>query len=129
MIDGKCSREAVLERAMPITKLVLFWGNYGVIVRVVEDFFGVSIEKDRRFRSLVFPRQVACYLLWIFTDLKLREMAEIVGYTGDQKHSSVVYGIKSIKGLCKVDVNIRKKVIELEGILEIIGDDYKKENK
>jgi len=49
---------------------------------------------------------------------KLNFIADVVGYDGKQKHSSVIHGIKTIKNLCFSDENIRKQIIELETKIE-----------
>ncbi len=80
-----------------------------IILERVEIFFNVNkgeLKKGKRSKNLVFPRQVAMYLIRELTDLSLPEIGVIFGA---KHHTTILYAHKKIKG--ELSKNERLKFI------------------
>lgn len=84
------------------------------VLNVVSSFFKVDLWDRTRKREVVFPRQVAMSLLYVFTDMGLKKIAEEFG----TDHATVLYSRNTVWGLCRHYPEIRKQVIEIESQLE-----------
>lgn len=59
-------------------------------------------------------RQVYAYCLWKFTDMRMED----IGQHMNRDHSTVAYAVNTINARCKVEPDIRKEIIEIEGLFE-----------
>jgi len=84
------------------------------IVNTVLEYYGVDIFADTHKREIAFARQVAVYLLWHYTRMKVVAIAALFG----RNHSSVSHSVKNVNNLCSGDRSIRMQVIELESKFE-----------
>lgn len=89
-------------------------GKVGMIVKKVSEYFGVDIFQKARKREVVFPRQVAMCLLHTFTRLNYPEIAALF----NSDHASVIHSKRKVWDLCKHYPEIRKKVIDIETLIE-----------
>ncbi|MBN3039732.1 MAG: chromosomal replication initiator protein DnaA [Candidatus Omnitrophica bacterium] len=67
------------------------------ILEKVADYFSINkeeLKKSKRSKNLVFPRQIAMYLIRELTDLSL---PEIGGVFGAKHHTTILYAHKKIK--------------------------------
>ena len=88
-----------------------------LILDIVSDHFGVSIadlKSKKRNAELVFPRQIAMYLIRNMTDASLKAVGVILG---GKDHSTIKHGIEKIENELQTDetlsntINIIKKKI------------------
>jgi hypothetical protein len=87
------------------------------IKRVVCNFFSISEQEicfRRRKRNIVFPRQVAMYVMTQHTDLSLQSIGSEFG---DYDHTTVVHSREVIRDLMCSDPDVRKSVKEIERTL------------
>jgi chromosomal replication initiator protein len=77
------------------------------IVEKVADHFNIlkdDLKKSKRSKNLVFPRQIAMYLLRELTELSLPEIGRVFGA---KHHTTVLYGCKKIKQDLKKDEKLK----------------------
>ena len=88
-----------------------------LILDIVSDHFGVSIadlKGGKRNAEIVFPRQIAMYLIRNMTETSLKAVGVILG---GKDHSTIKHGIEKIENELKADetlsntINIIKKKI------------------
>lgn len=80
------------------------------IMEIVSKYFGVSkevIKSKSRKREIVYPRQVATYLIHVTTTLS---WADISTFLGGKEHSNAIYSCEVIKNLMDTDEKIRNDV-------------------
>ena len=84
---------------------------------IVSEHFGVSIpdlKGNKRNAEIVFPRQIAMYLIRNMTETSLKAVGVILG---GKDHSTIKHGIEKIENELKADetlsntINIIKKKI------------------
>ncbi|MCX8228871.1 MAG: chromosomal replication initiator protein DnaA [Planctomycetota bacterium] len=84
------------------------------LIRVISRHYRVSIEdlkSKKRTHSIVFPRQVAMFLLRQLTPFSLEE----VGHSfGGRDHSTVVYAVEKMKARQRVDTQFATELADLE---------------
>lgn len=84
-----------------------------LIQEVVCDYFGIKREellsKTRR-REIALPRQLAMYFAKEFTN---STFSKIGAEMGGKDHSTVMYACETIRGVSKVDKEVKKYVKEL----------------
>lgn len=85
------------------------------IREIITRYFGVDFLQKTRKREVCYPRQIYAYCLYIFTDIKLTEIAKEAGYAD---HSNTLYSVSIIRELCKQNLDIKKQVIEVESMIE-----------
>jgi chromosomal replication initiator protein len=87
------------------------------VIDAVSRHFQVS-EKDllgrQRTREIVFPRQVAMYLLREETDISLEEIGRAMG---GRDHTTVLHGIKKIEAALDDDVQLRASLMAIREVL------------
>lgn len=88
-----------------------------LILDIVSDHFGVSIadlKGGKRNAEIVFPRQIAMYLIRNMTETSLKAVGVILG---GKDHSTIKHGIEKIENELQADetlsntINIIKKKI------------------
>ena len=88
-----------------------------LILDIVSEHFGVSISDlkgNKRNAEIVFPRQIAMYLIRNMTETSLKAVGVILG---GKDHSTIKHGIEKIENELKADetlsntINIIKKKI------------------
>jgi chromosomal replication initiator protein len=83
------------------------------ILHVVTARYAVKLsdlQSRRRTNAVVVPRQVGMYLARRVTRMSLEEIGH---YFGGRDHSTVLYAIEKIAGLCRTDDGVRSTVTEL----------------
>lgn len=98
-----------------MTKVEIFQQKKAEIRAVIDRKFGVNFLKKTRERDIVYPKHLYVYCLYIFTDARLKKIANDVGY---KNHSSVITSVKAVRALCKFNEEIKKEVITIEAVLE-----------
>ena len=84
------------------------------LTRIISQHYQVSVEdlkSKKRTRSIVFPRQVAMFLLRQLTALSLEEIGECFG---GRDHSTVVYAVEKMKARQRVDTQFATDLSNLE---------------
>lgn len=83
---------------------------------VVNSYFKVRFAQSKhRTVQVTTPRQILMYCLYVFTDLKLKAIALEAGRTD---HTTVLHSVKTVRGLCDSYEDFRKKIIEIESMIE-----------
>jgi len=95
-IDIKLAREVVMSIIEPSTQYdeIKVKITSDEIIDVVLEFYKISREDllgSKRKKSIVIPRQICVYLLRKYTDLSLKEIAEIMRR---KDHSTIIHAIK-----------------------------------
>lgn len=89
------------------------------IARVVARHLGVAVaemsEKGRQSHRVVFPRFVAYYLSRHLTEYSLSQ----IGSVFNKDHTTVLNGIRRMKGMMEEDPHVRSQVEEIQQ--EILG--------
>ncbi len=83
------------------------------IQRCVCDYFGIKVSDlraKRRSKSVVFPRQVAMYLV---RELTVKSLPEIGDFFGGRGHATVIHAINKIKNRVKHDFETKRAVDQL----------------
>lgn len=78
-----------------------------VILEKVGEFFDISTEdlkKNKRSKTLVFPRQVAMYLIRELTELSLPEIGRLFGA---KHHTTILYAHKKVKDSLKKENKVK----------------------
>lgn len=86
--------------------------NISYIQEVVCDYFGIKREdllSKTRKREIALPRQLAMYFAKEFTNSTFSKIGAEMG----KNHSTVMYACESIKGISKVDKEVKKFVKEI----------------
>ncbi len=84
------------------------------VISVVTEHFGVSmaeLQSKRRTQSVVFPRQLAMFLVRQLTGLSLNEIG---GHFGGRDHSTVLYSLQRVERRRLVDSNFSVLLAEIE---------------
>lgn len=92
---------------------------FHLIIRTVAERYGITeidIVSDRQDRSVVRPRQIVMYLAKSMTVLSLTEIARRLG---GKDHTTIIYGIRKIKGMTDTDQHFHSQVHDLRQ--EILG--------
>jgi chromosomal replication initiator protein len=79
----------------------------------VADYFNIAkddLKKNKRSKNLVFPRQIAMYLLRELTELSLPEIGSVFGA---KHHTTILYGCRKIKADIKNDEKLKYTVDSL----------------
>lgn len=79
------------------------------VKRVIAKEFGISIDammSRSRVRSHSTARHVFCYIMRQYTDMRHREIGDMIG----RDHSSVIHAVKNIAGLIEVNTSVKEKV-------------------
>ena len=80
------------------------------IMDIVSKYFGVSKEvmkcKSRK-REIVYPRQVATYLIHVTTTIPLYDISV---FLGGKEHTNALYSFQTIKDLMDTDEKVRNDV-------------------
>ncbi len=87
--------------------------NITYIQEVVCDYFGIKREdllSKTRKREIALPRQLAMYFA---KELTNSTFSKIGAEMGGKDHSTVMYACESIKGIAKVDKDVKKYVKEI----------------
>jgi chromosomal replication initiator protein len=83
------------------------------VVSQVADAFGVTVQNlvgpDRR-QEVVFPRQIAMYLLRVEANYSLPKIGEALG---GRDHTTVMYAVQKVTDLLERDDKLRHQVIEI----------------
>lgn len=90
------------------------------IIALVEDYFGITLELmcyTSRKREIVYPRQVAMYLLIHYSPLSLKNIGKIFG----KDHTTVIHSRQSIQDLIDTNSEIRNQIGNLTLQLNIYG--------
>lgn len=74
------------------------------------DITVMDLISERRTRNLTIPRQISFYLCKTLT---LRSLPDIGRFHGDKDHTTVLYGVRKITALCKVNHQWRDIVEEI----------------
>lgn len=84
------------------------------ILKVVQNYYDVNEDyykrKTRKY-EILFPRQVAMYLIRQNTKLSLNSIGEKFG---NKNHATIINGVKRIKGYVDVDKQIRMEVKDIQ---------------
>lgn len=99
---------------LQLERLNLSKGRVGLIEDVVCKHYNISMEKlksHRRFRELSFARMVCYYLIRKHTTLGLIAIGKRMG---GRDHATIINGVKTIKDIMSVDVNVRLQVEAIE---------------
>jgi len=83
------------------------------IIDIISNHYGLNdgaLLRKTRNREIVFPRQIAMYLIRTKLKLTLKEIAKHFG----KDHSTVIYSIDTITGLITNDKKIRENVEYIE---------------
>jgi chromosomal replication initiator protein len=87
------------------------------VIDAVSRHFQVS-EKDllgrQRTREIVFPRQIAMYLMREETDISLEEIGRAMG---GRDHTTVLHGVKKIEAALDEDVQLRASLMAIREVL------------
>jgi len=84
-----------------------------IIFQIVLEHFGISEESilsKRRFRRIVYPRQVCMYLLYKNTNLTLVDIGTIFS---SKDHTTVIHAKKTISDQMQVDREVKDDIIIL----------------
>ncbi|MBR5506689.1 MAG: chromosomal replication initiator protein DnaA [Clostridia bacterium] len=79
----------------------------------VEKYFSLredDLFKDTRSQNIVYPRQVAMYLIKNYTNLSLKQIGE---FFGGKDHSTVISGINKIESKLNSDPSLEKTIEDL----------------
>jgi len=83
------------------------------IQRCVCDYFGIKVSDlraKRRSKSVVFPRQIAMYLI---RELTVKSLPEIGDFFGGRGHATVIHAINKIKNGIKHDFETKRSLDQL----------------
>lgn len=86
-----------------------------IIIQIVSDYTGVSVNdivSSKRSNEIATARQISMYLCREYLDrISLQQIGDAVG---GKDHTTVLSGIKKIKGLIETDSNIRTTIEDIE---------------
>jgi chromosomal replication initiation ATPase DnaA len=106
-----------MKRGRKKRPLVTFHDSFTKITSRVREYYHVDfLDVDSRKRDVAFARQVAMYMMMVFTDTPIKDIAKLVLDTED--HGSVIYANKQIRAFCRQYPDIRKQIIDIETMLE-----------
>jgi len=88
----------------------------GKIIDVICSYYQLSetaLFTRRRYRRIVFPRQVCHVMLKKYTHLNVVEVAKMF----KMDHTSIINSWKVVRNLCETDEEIKKQIIEIENAI------------
>lgn len=86
------------------------------IIDIVVKEFNLSLNElmgVRRFRSIVYPRQICMYLIKRNTHLSLTQIGKIFG----KDHTSVIHSCNSIRDHLDTNLKARRDFLKLEELI------------
>jgi hypothetical protein len=86
------------------------------IFDVVEAYIGEPLATKRRFHTLVYGRQLYCYVAKQMTTASLNEIAELIGGID---HTSVIHSIQKFKNLHHTELVVQRDLIKVLNNLEL----------
>lgn len=102
------------ERFFTDSKKVVDGKLMDFIVKLVQNYYKVDEDyfrrKTRKY-EIVFPRQVAMYLIRKNTKLSLYSIGEKFG---NKNHATIINGVKRIKGYIQVDKKVKEQVNDIQ---------------
>jgi chromosomal replication initiation ATPase DnaA len=106
-----------MKRGRKKRPLITFQDNFVKITSSVMEYYHVDfLDRRCRERDVAFARQVAMYMMVVFTDTPLKDIAQLI--MGNQDHAVVMYANKMIRAHCLNYPDIRKQIIDIETMLE-----------
>lgn len=106
-----------LKRGRKKRPLETFLGSFYEITSVVRNYYQVDpLDLSSKKREVAFPRQVAMYMMVVFTDTPLKDIAQLI--IGKPDHSTVLYADRQVRAFCRFNPEIRKQIIDIESMLE-----------
>ncbi len=117
------NEKITLERARSVLKDMLLEEkkiSVDAIQKKVAAHFDIrplDLKAKKRNRAVVYPRQIAMYLVRTFTDFSLPEIGE---YFGGRDHTTILYAYTKIQGDLKKDPKLKDLLDRL--IIEIKSD-------
>jgi chromosomal replication initiator protein len=88
--------------------------NYQKVIEGVNSYFNVNQEDlmgPRRQKELVFPRQIAMYVMYEECHMPMEKIGQILG---NRDHTTVLHGIEKIKESLTRDREIQRVIIEFK---------------
>ena len=89
----------------------------GNIKKVVAEFFGLKIsdlEGSKRSRDIVYPRQIAIYLIRKHTDMSLPQIGKEFG---DRDHTTIMHSCEKIEEELKFNDSLKDRIERIESQL------------
>lgn len=108
-IDLELAKDILKDMVREIYKRI----TPGVVLEKVGDYFNISkenLKRGKRNKNIVFPRQVAMYLVRELTELSL---PEIGNFWGAKHHTTILYAHKKIKQGIEKDEKLKLVINEL----------------
>jgi len=112
------NKPITLELAKEVLKDMLKEAKLNISVdkvkRKVAEYFNISFEdlkSKKRSKTIIFPRQIAMYLVRKLTDFSLPEIAR---FFGKKDHTTILHSINKIEELVKKDLKVKNIVLEIE---------------
>lgn len=106
------------ERLFTDSKQVVDGKLMDFIVKVVQNYYKVDEDyfrrKTRKY-EIVFPRQIAMYLIKKNTKLSLYSIGEKFG----KNHATIINGLKRISGYIQVDKKVKKQVKDIQDTISL----------
>lgn len=84
-----------------------------LIIREVNKYYGLDCRKQVRYRDVVYPRQVAMYLINKYARLTQKDNAALF----KRNHATVVHAVKTVKNIIYYDKAQRNTLEYLESII------------
>lgn len=114
-LNGKVPTEELIKKSLgktllPTTQSV----DHRKVLAVINQYFNVKLADlvgPRRQKGLVFPRQIAMFLLYENCSLPMEKIGEILG---GRDHTTVLHGIEKIKAGINRDREVQRIVIEVK---------------
>ena len=91
------------------------------VIRTTAHFYGITnndIRSQRRTANVTRPRLIAYYLC---SELTLKSLPEIGRHMGGKDHTSVLHGVRKIRGLLTCDPDLSAEVDQLISVLRPVS--------